>query len=140
MDVIDIMTDLQTSLMQTEGTRTTHKVVTQWKGQRLSGAALISLSIWFLIEILRHTQADYFLVLAWASQPWVSISLILFVSMIFYHSALGLQVIIEDYIPLPFWQKSFILMIKILNLGMALLSCFFIIRIMIMGNGLEYLL
>jgi succinate dehydrogenase / fumarate reductase membrane anchor subunit len=135
MDVIGIMTDPQTSLMQSEKTRTTHKVVTQWKGQRISGAALISLGIWFLIEILRHTQADYFLVLAWASQPWVSISLILFVSMVFYHSAIGLQVIIEDYIPHPFWQKSLIFVIKMLNLSMALLSCFFIIHIMIMGNG-----
>lgn len=135
MDVVNIMTDLQTALLKIEGTRPGHKVVTQWKGQRISGAALISLGIWFLIEILRHTQADYFLVLAWASQPWVSISLILFVSMIFYHSALGLQVIIEDYIPHSFWQKSFIIMIKLLSLGMALLSCFFIIRIMIMGNG-----
>lgn len=135
MDVVNIMTGLQTALPKIEGTRPGHKVVTQWKGQRISGAALISLGIWFLIEILRHTQADYFLVLAWASQPWVSISLILFVSMVFYHSALGLQVIIEDYIPHPFWQKSFIIMIKVLSLGMALLSCFFIIRIMIMGNG-----
>lgn len=135
MDIVNIMTDLQTALLKIEGTRPGHKVVTQWKGQRISGAALISLGIWFLIEILRHTQADYFLVLAWASQPWVSISLILFVSMIFYHSALGLQVIIEDYIPHSFWQKSFIIMIKLLSLGMALLSCFFIIRIMIMGNG-----
>lgn len=135
MDVVNIMTDLQTALPKIEGTTPRHKVVTQWKGQRISGAALISLGIWFLIEILRHTQADYFLVLAWASQPWVSISLILFVSMVFYHSALGLQVIIEDYIPHSFWQKSFIIMIKLLSLGMALLSCFFIIRIMIMGNG-----
>ena len=135
MDVVNIMTDLQTALPKIEGTRPGHKVVTQWKGQRISGAALISLGIWFLIEIFRHTQADYFLVLAWASQPWVSISLILFVSMVFYHSALGLQVITEDYIPHPFWQKSFIIMIKVLSLGMALLSCFFIIRIMIMGNG-----
>ena len=135
MDVVNIMTDLQTARPKIEGTRPGHKVVTQWKGQRISGAAVISLGIWFLIEIFRHTQADYFLVLAWASQPWVSISLILFVSMVFYHSALGLQVITEDYIPHPFWQKSFIIMIKVLSLGMALLSCFFIIRIMIMGNG-----
>lgn len=135
MDVVNIMTDLQTALPKIEGTRPGHKVVTQWKGQRISGAALISLGIWFLIEIFRHTQADYFLVLAWASQPWVSISLILFVSMVFYHSALGLQVIIEDYIPHPFWQKSFIIMIKVLSLGMAFLSYFFIIRIIIMGNG-----
>lgn len=129
------MTDFQTPVIQAEGTRTAHKVVTQWKGQRISGAALISLGIWFFIEILRHTQADYLLVLAWVSQPWVGVALALFLGMVFYHSAIGLQVIIEDYIPHPFWQKSLILMIKAFSLGMALLSWFFIIRIMIMGNG-----
>lgn len=135
MGVKRIMTNFQSATMQAEETEATHKVVTQWKGQRISGAALISLSIWFLIEILRHTQADYLLVLAWASQPWVGIALTLFLGMVFYHSTVGLQVIIEDYIPHLFWQKTLILMIKVLSLGMGLLSWFFIIRIMIMGNG-----
>lgn len=129
------MTDFQTPIMQTKGTGATHKAVAQWRGQRISAVALISLGIWFLIEILRHTQADYPLLLAWASQPWVGIALALLVGMVFYHSAVGLQAIIEDYIPHPFWLKTFILMVKALSLGMALLSWFFIIRIMIMGNG-----
>ncbi len=129
------MTDFQTPTLQTKGTEATHKTVAQWRGQRISAVALISLGIWFLIEILRHTQADYPLLLAWASQPWVGIALALLVGMVFYHSAVGLQAIIEDYIPHPFWLKTFILMVKALSLGMALLSWFFIIRIMIMGNG-----
>jgi succinate dehydrogenase / fumarate reductase membrane anchor subunit len=135
MGVKRIMTDFQTPVIQAEGTRITHKVVTQWKGQRISGAALIPLGIWFLIEVLRHTQADYLLALAWASQPWVGAALALFLGMVFYHSAIGLRVIIEDYVAHPFWQKPLILMIKAFSLGMALLAWFFIIRIMIMGNG-----
>src|SRR5262249_18352387 len=101
----------------------------------VSAAALIFLGIWFLMEILRHTQVDYPLVLAWASQPWIGLALALWVGMVFYHSAIGLQVIIEDYIPHPFWLRALILMVKALSLSMALLSWFFIIRIMIMGNG-----
>lgn len=128
------MTDFNTSTMHAEKAGKAHKVVTQWKGQRISGAALISLGLWFLIEILRYTQADYLLVLAWASQPWVAIALSLFLGMVFYHSAVGLKVIIEDYIPNPFWQNILILLVKLLSLGMALLSWFFIIRIMMMGN------
>jgi succinate dehydrogenase / fumarate reductase membrane anchor subunit len=135
MGIKSSMTDFQTPVMDAEGTRETHKTVTQWKEQRISGAALIPLGIWFLIEILRHTQADYLLVLAWASQPWVAIALALFLGMIFYHNAIGFQVIIEDYIPHLFWQKTFIRMVKLFSLGMALLSWFFIIRIVTMGNG-----
>lgn len=129
------MTDFQTPIMEAKGTGTIHRTVTQWRRQRISAVALIFLGIWFLIEILRHTQADYPLVLAWASQPWVSIALGLLVSIVFYHSTVGLQVIIEDYIPHPFWLRTLILMVKAFSLGMTLLSWFFIIRIVIMGNG-----
>src|SRR5688572_2750047 len=100
------MTNAQTPIRQTESTETTHKAVAQWKGQRLSAAALIFLGIWFLIEILRHTQTDYPSVLAWASRPWVGLALAFWVGMVFYHGAIGLQVIIEDYIPHPFWLRT----------------------------------
>lgn len=134
MGIKNPMTYFRTSVMQDKRTGATHKTVAQWKGQRISAIALISLSIWFLIEILCHTQADYLLVLAWASQPWIGMALALFIGMVFYHSAVGLHVIIEDYIPHPFWQKTLILMVKGVNLWMALLSWFFIIRIIMMGN------
>lgn len=129
------MTHFQTPAIQSKRTEVSHKTVAQWKGQRISAATLILLGIWFLVEMLRYTQADYLLVLAWASQPWIGMALALFVGMVFYHSSIGLQVIIEDYIPHPFWQKTFILMVKGVNLGMALLSWLFIIRIVMMGNG-----
>jgi len=129
------MTHFYTSVMRDKRTGVAHKTVAQWKGQRISAVALILLGIWFLIEILRHTQADYLLVLAWASQPWVSIALALFISMVFYHSAVGLQIIIEDYIPSLSRQRIFIFMVKTVSLGMVLSSWFFIIRIMMMGNG-----
>ena len=77
------MTSFQTPKLQTQGTEATHKAVAHWRGQRISAVALISLGIWFLLEILRHTQADYPLVLAWASQPWVGIALALLVNILF---------------------------------------------------------
>ena len=62
-------------------------------------------------------------------------ALALFVGMVFYHGALGLQVVIEDYVPNSFWQMALIIIVKILSIIMAVLSWFFIIRIAIIANG-----
>lgn len=111
-----------------------HKSVSQWKHQRLSSAALIPLSAWFIIEILRHTQADYLTVLGWAAQPWIGATLALFTGLVFYHGALGLQVVIEDYIRHPFWQMALVFKVKAFCLVMAVMSWFFIIHIAIIGH------
>jgi succinate dehydrogenase / fumarate reductase membrane anchor subunit len=106
-----------------------------WKNQRFSAVALIPLSIWFMVEILRHTQADYHTVLAWAAQPWIGAALALFTGLVFYHGALGLQAVIEDYVPHPFWQMALILKVKAFSLMMCVLSWFFIIRIAIISHS-----
>jgi len=128
------MTFLQTSITKAGTQEAKRKGVTHWRRQRISAIILVPLSIWFLLEILRHIQADYQTVLAWVAQPWVGTALAFFMGLIFYHSALGLQVIIEDYIPNPFWQKALIIKVKALNFIMAVLSWFLIIYIAIMGN------
>ena len=106
---------------------------TAWWGQRVSALILIPLSLWFLMEILCHTQEGYHATLKWAAQPWNSAALALFFGAMFYHSSLGLIVIIEDYIPSPGWRTWAILKVKILHLAFAVLSWFFILRIMIDG-------
>ena len=112
------------------------KGVKHWGWQRVSAVALIPFSIWFFLEILRHTQADYHVVVAWLSQSWVGVPLVLFIGLVFYHGALGLQVIIEDYIPRPFWQMILISNVRVLSFVMAVLSWFFLIQITIIGHEL----
>lgn len=129
------MTPFQTPIAPAKGQKPAHTGVAHWRRQRISGAVLIPLGIWFLVEILRHTRADYRTVVDWIAQPWMSATLALFVGVVFYHGALGLQVVIEDYIPNPFWQRALIIKVKTLSLLMVALSWFFIMRIAIIANG-----
>lgn len=129
------MTDYRTPLARAKGFGSTHQGLAHWVHQRVTALALIPLSIGFLFELLRHTQSDYTTVIAWVAQPWVGSPLALLVGMVFYHSALGLQVIIEDYIPHPFWKTVFIMKVKLIHLAMAVLCWFFILRIAIVGSG-----
>jgi len=72
--------------------------VHHWWLQRLTAIALIPLSIWFLFFMRALVHASYPAVLAAIAQPVHAIFLIVLSLCLFWHGALGLQVIIEDYV------------------------------------------
>jgi succinate dehydrogenase / fumarate reductase membrane anchor subunit len=66
--------------------------------QRLTALALVPLSIWFAVSLLWLPRLDHATVTAWLAQPWTALLLVLFVLTAAWHSRLGLQVIVEDYV------------------------------------------
>lgn len=67
-------------------------------GQRLSGIGLLILGLWFVYAILTvpgFTHAD---ALAFIGAPLNGVLLLLLVVTMSYHSNLGVQVVIEDYV------------------------------------------
>ena len=72
--------------------------VEQWWIQRVSAVALVPLTLWFVASIIVHTGSDYATFIIWLGTPLASILMILLLIALFYHTALGLQVVIEDYV------------------------------------------
>jgi succinate dehydrogenase / fumarate reductase membrane anchor subunit len=72
--------------------------VEQWWRERVSALALVPLTVWFAASIITHTGSDYVTFIAWLRTPIVSLLMVLLLTGIFYHAALGLQVVIEDYV------------------------------------------
>ncbi len=72
--------------------------VHHWWLQRITAIALIPLSIWFLFLMGALVHASYPMVLATISHPVRAILLMVLSICLFWHGALGLQVIIEDYV------------------------------------------
>lgn len=72
--------------------------VHHWWLQRITAIALIPLSIWLLFFMGALVRASYSMVLATIAQPVHAIFLIVLSLCLFWHGALGLQVIIEDYV------------------------------------------
>ncbi|MBV7435353.1 succinate dehydrogenase, hydrophobic membrane anchor protein [Cardiobacteriaceae bacterium TAE3-ERU3] len=67
--------------------------------QRVSAVILIPLVLYFLYSIVRITGAhDYQAVQAWFANPINSALVLAFMITGFYHAALGVQVVIEDYV------------------------------------------
>jgi succinate dehydrogenase / fumarate reductase membrane anchor subunit len=69
-----------------------------WIAQRLTAVGLVPLGLWFAFSLVSLQHDSYGLVAAWAAEPLNAILLILLVVTLVYHSMLGLQVIIEDYV------------------------------------------
>lgn len=73
--------------------------VEHWWLQRLTATALLALGLWFAISLLRLDLGSYAGVVAWLREPITSVLLILSVLCAVYHSYLGVQVVVEDYVP-----------------------------------------
>ena len=72
--------------------------VEDWWLERISAVALVPLTIWFTVLIVVHTGDDYAALIAWLRTPLTTTLMVLLLIALFQHSALGLQVVIEDYV------------------------------------------
>lgn len=89
---------LRTPLGRVLGLGSAHSGVHHWTVQRVTALALAPLAIWFIVSIVRLPLADHAAVLAWISHGANPVLLILLVLALCWHSQLGVQVVIEDYV------------------------------------------
>jgi len=70
-----------------------------WTSQRFSAVALVPLGLWFVFgAVLANLGADQAAIRDWIASPVNATLMILFVILAFQHGALGLQVVLEDYV------------------------------------------
>ena len=69
-----------------------------WWAERVTAIALVPLTVWFVAAIIAHSGSDYLSFISWLRSPPTASLMVLLLIGLFYHSALGLQVVIEDYV------------------------------------------
>jgi succinate dehydrogenase / fumarate reductase membrane anchor subunit len=89
---------MRSPLGRVRGLGSAKEGVGHWWAQRLTSLALVPLSVWFVASVVALTGADYTSVRDWIGSPPVAGLLVLLIVTTFYHGALGLQVVIEDYV------------------------------------------
>lgn len=89
---------LRSPLKVARGLGASHGGVHHWWIQRVTAVALVPLSIWCLFFIGGLLHAEYSVVLQAVAQPVHALLLIVLSACLFWHGALGLQVVIEDYV------------------------------------------
>jgi succinate dehydrogenase / fumarate reductase, membrane anchor subunit len=92
------MTRMQSPVGRVLGLGSAKEGVEHWWRQRTTALALVPLTIWFVIWVIAMAGADRAAMVAWMHNPLSAVLMIVLIVATFYHAALGLQVVIEDYV------------------------------------------
>lgn len=103
--------------------------VEHWWVQRVSAAALAVLGLWLAIALASLEDYTFATVIDWVSRPVTAIMLILTVLTATYHSYLGVQVVLEDYIHSPGRKTAAIVLSTFAHFALAVAGLFAIARI-----------
>ena len=93
-----------------------------WWMQRLTAILLIPLSFWLLAFLQLCLHANYFEMIVWLAAPVNQIGLSAWLLVVCYHAAIGLQVVLEDYVSHRGTQVTAIWITRLFFAGLALSS------------------
>jgi succinate dehydrogenase / fumarate reductase membrane anchor subunit len=92
------MSSLRDPLAVARGLGSAKQGSAHWWAQRVSSAALLLLTPWFLGFMLGSLDAERYVIQAMLSRPLNAALMIAWVLALFWHAQQGLQVVIEDYV------------------------------------------
>ena len=92
------MSNLRTPLSKVKGLGSAKTGTHHFLLQRITALALIPLVVWFCLSLAFLPNANYASIVDWLSSPFNAVLMVVTFIAGFYHAALGMQTIFEDYI------------------------------------------
>jgi succinate dehydrogenase / fumarate reductase, membrane anchor subunit len=120
---------LRTPLGRAIGLGSAKEGVAHWWAQRLTAVALVPLLVWFVAALIAHIGADRAAALRWLGAPLPAIVMLLLLIAGFYHMALGVQVVIEDYIHTEWLKLTALVLNRFAAMALAIAGIFAVLRI-----------
>lgn len=103
--------------------------VGHWWAQRFSAILLVFLTAWLVWALTGLVGADHASAAAFLSRPFHAAMAILFVVVGLYHGALGLQVVIEDYVGRRTVEVTLLIAVKALSILGGVLAVIAILKL-----------
>lgn len=125
--------DYQTPLAKVRGLGSAKAGTGHFWMQRITAITLIPLSFWMVSFTQQLLEASHTEMVAWLAGPLDTILALAWVIAAFYHAALGLQVVIEDYVHTEWMKISFIWLMKLTFLFFAIAAIVALFKISMMG-------
>lgn len=125
--------ELRSPLKASRGLGSAKDGTHHWVVQRISAIALIPLSVWFVYSLLTAIMADANAARLFVAQPVNAILLFLLVEAMLYHGALGVQVVVEDYVHKPCYKIALLLGVKIGTAALMVTAALAILKIALGG-------
>ena len=129
----DKNTHLRTPLSQARGLGSAKTGTSHWWAQKVTSVALLPLTIWFVVVCVSFVGKDYQHVYAWMENPINGALMIALIGAMFYHMALGIQVVLEDYVH-GFIGIASLVVMKLLSWAIGGFAILSVIKITIGGQ------
>jgi succinate dehydrogenase / fumarate reductase membrane anchor subunit len=103
--------------------------VSHWWVQRLTAVALVPLTVWFAFAVVHLPTSDHEAVRAWVASGINPVLLLLLINALAWHSALGVQVVLEDYVHAKGLKLAALLASTLLHALLAVAGVYAVLRI-----------
>ncbi len=120
---------MKTPLAEARGLGTAKSGLSHWWHQRLTAIAMIGLVAWMCVIIVMLIGADYPGAMAILSHPVNAALVMLFIGVGFWHSSLGLQVVLEDYVAHEGVRLALIIAIRMVLVLLGAVSLLSVLKI-----------
>ena len=124
---------LRSPLGQVLGSGSAKDGTEHWWAQRVSAVALLVLGSWFLYSIMRLDSFSHAAMLEWAERPWNGVMLLLLCLTLAWHSALGVQVVLEDYVHGSFVKLLSLLANRFIHVFVAIATVVAVLKLALGG-------
>jgi succinate dehydrogenase / fumarate reductase, membrane anchor subunit len=120
---------VRTPLGQVEGLGAAHSGTEHFTRQRATAVALVPLSIWFAFSAFSLIGGERTDALAFFAEPVNAVLMALFIIAALMHMALGLQMVIEDYVESERGKVALLLLNKFFAWAVGAASLFALLKI-----------
>lgn len=121
--------NLRTPLKRARGLGSAKFGAEHWWSMRVTSAALIFLTVWFVFGVVSHLGADHAQFVAWLKSPVCAALMALTAAVTFHHAEHGLQVVIEDYVHCEALKIAALLANKLVCYGLAAVCVVSVVKV-----------
>ena len=125
---------LRSPLGRLPGSGSANSGTGHWWAQRVTAVALLILGGWFLYSIAHLDNFAHSAMLDWAGRPFNSVTLLLLSLTLAWHSGLGVQEVLEDYVHGPSVKVGSLLLNRIAHALLAIVAAVAILKIALGGS------
>ena len=126
--------DMREPLKRAKGLGSAKDGTDHWIAQRITSVAVAVFGLVIIGWLTQNYQLPRDEMVKAIGNPWASSIVLFFVASASYHAALGLQVIIEDYVHSHFWKYWLVMKVRLTGYILPVITLFILIQFMFMGS------
>lgn len=121
--------NFRTPLGRVLGLGTAKDGTEHWWAQRVSAVALLLLGAWFIFAVVVKDQLAYANLIEFIAAPFNGVLLSILSVTVAYHSYLGVQIVVEDYVHSPATKVISLVLSRFAHVILAITSVYSILKI-----------